>query len=193
MSYFRRKFKQIAEINKSGLRRFLTRLEQNPPGQLDVLAEVVDKEVWAHTDCLKCSNCCREMTPTYTFQDIKRIAAYLGVTIKQFKEKWLEKDAKSGDWMNKSRPCQFLNRVDNKCSIYEVRPADCAGFPHLTKKKMVNYIHVHKQNVQYCPATYRMVERMKELVKKNDLSEYILTAQKPVLPLPPNRPTDLLL
>ena len=50
------------------------------------------------------------------------------------------------------------------CSIYEVRPADCSGFPHLAKKKMTEYMHVHKQNVAYCPATYRMVEKLMEMV-----------------------------
>jgi hypothetical protein len=50
------------------------------------------------------------------------------------------------------------------CSIYDVRPADCAGFPHLNKKKMVEYIHVHKQNVEYCPATYLMVEQMMQRI-----------------------------
>lgn len=44
--------------------------------------------------------------------------------------------------------------------------ADCSGFPHLTKKKMVDYIHVHKQNVQYCPATYKMVEKMQALLNR---------------------------
>ena len=32
----------------------------------------------------------------------------------------------------------------------------------LKKKKMVEYIHVHQQNVEYCPATYKMVEKMME-------------------------------
>src|SRR3989337_2450492 len=67
---------------------------------------------------------------------LEPIDTHLGMTIKQFKEKWLYKERSTGDWMNKSRPCQFLNRNDNKCTIYEVRPADCAEFPHLTKKKM---------------------------------------------------------
>jgi Fe-S-cluster containining protein len=66
--------------------------------------------------------------------------------------------------VNISKPCQFLNLKSNKCSIYEVRPADCAGFPHLTKRKMTEYIHVHKQNIDYCPATYKMVEKMKVLL-----------------------------
>ena len=86
------------------------------------------------------------------------------MTEKAFKEKWLYYDAKDGDWMNRQQPCQFLDLSTNMCTIYAVRPADCAGFPHLTKKKMTDYMHVHKQNIAYCPATYKMVEKMKLLV-----------------------------
>ena len=126
------------------------------------LEEDEDAEVWKETDCLSCANCCKTMSPTFTPKDIKRIAAHFEMTAQAFKDKWLYYDKKDGDWMNTSQPCQFLNLKNNKCSIYEVRPADCAGFPHLTKKKMVDYIHVHQQNIEYCPATYNMVERMME-------------------------------
>jgi hypothetical protein len=27
---------------------------------------------------------------------------------------------------------------------------------------MKEYLHVHQQNVEYCPATFRMVEKMQE-------------------------------
>ncbi|CAN5627541.1 hypothetical protein BH11BAC3_BH11BAC3_34380 [soil metagenome] len=127
--------------------------------------EVVDKEVWAEIDCLTCGNCCKKMTPTFTVKDIKRISTHFEMTPKAFKEQWLVLD-KTGDWHNTKQPCQFLNLADNKCSIYPIRPADCAGFPHLTKKKAVSYIHVHKQNIQYCPATFKMVEKMKVLLAK---------------------------
>lgn len=165
MSHYLRQFKKKMLLQRPRLRRFLTKLENNPPKVLDNISVQLDKEVWAETNCLACSNCCREMSPTYTPQDLKRIAAHLGMTVKQFKEKWLYQEKKTGDWMNVNRPCQFLNLNDNKCSIYEVRPEDCAGFPHLTKRKMVDYIHVHKQNVQYCPATFKMVEKLMDAVK----------------------------
>jgi hypothetical protein len=87
------------------------------------------------------------------------------MSVAEFKEKWLYFDEEDGDWMNKKQPCQFLNLTTNMCSIYEVRPDDCAGFPHLKKKKMVEYIHVHQQNISYCPATYKMVEKFQELLK----------------------------
>ena len=103
------------------------------------------------------------MTPTFTVQDIKRISAHLGQTPKEFKDQWLVKD-KNQDWTNKINPCQFLDLKTNMCRIYEIRPTDCSGFPHLAKKKMVDYIHVHKQNIEYCPATYAMVEKLEKAV-----------------------------
>jgi Fe-S-cluster containining protein len=82
------------------------------------------------------------------------------MTTKAFKEKWLRRE-KNGrrDWLNRNEPCQFFNLADNTCSIYEVRPSDCAGFPHLTKN-LRDFSHVHKQNIECCPASYKLVEKM---------------------------------
>jgi Fe-S-cluster containining protein len=155
------KMKKKMLLNRSLFRRFLTKLEKEPPRGLDNLAVKTDKLVWAETDCLACANCCKTMTPTFTNTDIKRISAHLDMTEDAFKKKWLKKD-RAGDWINTRQPCQFLNLKDNKCSMYEVRPKDCSGFPHHTRRHMVDYMHVFKQNIEYCPATFRLVERMIE-------------------------------
>jgi len=165
-----RSFKQRVRHRKTSLRRFLTKLEKNPPRKLDEITMAVEKEVWREIDCLSCANCCKTMSPTYTPKDIRLISSHLNMTSQQFKDKWLHKESGSGDWMNKSTPCQFLNLDTNMCGIYEVRPLDCAGFPHLPKRKMVEYMHVHKQNIEYCPATYRMIEKMMEKMKTPILS-----------------------
>ena len=154
--------------HKKSFRRFLTKLERNPPRGLDKISSEVDKSIWKEVDCLSCANCCKQMSPTYTNKDINRISEYLQMTPEQFKLKWLTKD-KDGDWLNKSTPCQFLDPGNNKCSIYDIRPADCAGFPHLPKKKMVEYMHVHKQNIEMCPATFKMVERIKTLYEQQPI------------------------
>jgi uncharacterized protein len=158
-----RSFRQKVARTRRSFRRFLTKVENNPPRGLDKTAEVIDKEVWQEIDCLECANCCKQMTPTFTTADLKRISKHLDMTVEAFKEKWLYKD-RNGDWMNVKTPCQFLQK-DHKCAIYEVRPADCAGFPHLAKKKMTDYMHVHKQNITYCPAAHLMVEKMIERAK----------------------------
>lgn len=165
MSVNLRSFKQMIRYRKQKLKRFLSILENHPPGGLDKLAASVDKHIWKEIDCITCANCCKTMSPTYTNKDIKRISGHLNISAKEFKAKWLLKD-KEGDWLNRSTPCQFLDMGTNLCKIYEVRPVDCIGFPHFTKKKMVDYIHVHKQNVDHCPATLKMLERMMLLLHK---------------------------
>ena len=155
-------FKQKAKKHEKSFKSFLSKIGRKPPQDLDKNAVVIDAEVWKEVDCLSCANCCKSMSPTFTAADTKRIAAHFSITPKEFKEKWLEYDAKDKDWVNVSQPCQFLNLSTNMCAIYEVRPADCAGFTHLKKKKFVEYLHVHKQNISYCPATFKMVEKMME-------------------------------
>lgn len=157
-SFSLRKFRNHASKNKVVLRRFLSKIEKKTPRGFEKISAAMEPEVWQETDCLACANCCKTMTPTFTKQDIRRISAHLNQTPEAFIRKWLKKD-RTGDYINTSQPCQFLNLADNKCSIYEVRPADCAGFPHLPKK-MKDYAHVHKQNVEFCPATFRLVEKM---------------------------------
>jgi len=156
-----RSFKQKVRYHKKAFRRFLTKIEKAPPPGLNKMADATEKEVWKEVDCLTCANCCKTMSPTFTKADIKRISSHFSLTPEAFTKKWLRKD-RTGDIMNKTEPCQFLNLKDNKCSIYEIRPADCAGFPHLSKNKMVDYIHVYKQNIEYCPATYKLLEKMQE-------------------------------
>ncbi len=160
MPFSLRSFKHKARKSKNKMRRYLGKLEKNPPKRLDLSTALLETEVWQETECLACANCCKTMTPTFNKKDVKRISAHLQMTPEAFTTKWLKRE-KGGekDLVNKKQPCQFLNLVDNKCSIYEVRPEDCSGFPHLSKK-MKDYIHVHKQNVEYCPATHKLVEKM---------------------------------
>lgn len=152
-------FKRRLSIHRKSFRQFLNKTEKNPPRGIDAALAPIDKEVWKEVDCLTCANCCKKMTPTFTKQDLKRISAHFNQTPDEFRKKWLIKD-RNKDLVNKNQPCQFLNLKDNKCSIYAIRPADCSGFPHLAKKKWIEYAYIHKQNIDYCPATYKMVEKM---------------------------------
>jgi uncharacterized protein len=158
-----RAFRQKANRNKSVFKKFLKKISKKPPRGLDRIAVETDIEVWKEIDCLSCANCCKTMSPTYTGTDVKRIATHLKMTPKEFRKKWLRKD-RSGDWMNKTEPCQFLDLSNNYCSIYEVRPRDCAGFPHHTKRHTSQYTHVFEQNIEYCPATYKLVEKMRSKI-----------------------------
>ncbi|HEY8733922.1 MAG TPA: YkgJ family cysteine cluster protein [Puia sp.] len=156
-----RAFRNLVSRNKKRFRSFLTRLEKNAPGNLHLITLEANEIAWSKTDCLDCANCCKTMSPTYTQKDITRISKFLGMTKSAFKDKWLYRD-RTGDWMNIKQPCQFLDLKTNLCGVYEVRPRDCAGFPHHGTKKIKEYGHMYKQNVEFCPATYRLVESMQE-------------------------------
>ena len=139
---------------------------------LDPVAIELHKQAFKKIDCLDCANCCKTMSPTYKKADVKRISKHLKMTFKQYYDKYLELD-ESGDYMNKSVPCQFLKK-DNKCSIYSVRPSDCGGFPHTQYRDFKLYVSgTHIQNIEYCPITLNVVERMHEIIiskKKKNLT-----------------------
>ncbi len=160
-----KKFAKKAQKKKKPLIGFLKKLDKVVPEDFQTLVAEVDKKVWDDVDCLACANCCKTMTPTYTRKDIKRIATHFGMTPKEFKAKWLYQEEGSKDWMNTSTPCQFLGK-DNKCSIYEIRPDDCAEFPHHNKKPFDDYNDTFIQNVHRCPATFKLVDGLKKRVEK---------------------------
>lgn len=160
-----KRHKKKFDLQKRSLRYFITRFENNPPKDIQKMVMKANQEVWNEIDCLSCANCCKVMSPTYDEADIKRITTYLGMNADEFKKKWLYLDKRGKEWMNISRPCQFLDLATNKCSIYEVRPKDCAQFPHTIRRPILDYFHIHKQNIEYCPATMAFIEKLQESIK----------------------------
>ena len=160
-----KKFKRKALRNKDKLTAFLKRLDEVVPEGLQEIVAEEDEKVWAATDCTSCAHCCKTMTPTFTRKDVNRIALHLGMSVKEVVVKWLEKEEGTGDIINKNRPCQFL--IEDKCSIYAVRPDDCSGFPHHDKKPFDAYNDVFIQNVYRCPATYTLISLLKKRIEKD--------------------------
>ena len=93
--------KKKFDLNRKSFRYFISRIEKNPPKDLHEILDKTGKEVWSEVSCLSCANCCKVMSPTYTTEDIKRISAHLGMKAKDFKEKWLYRDKRNNEWMNK--------------------------------------------------------------------------------------------
>lgn len=141
---------------------FLRGLHRRKIRGIEPLVVRLNNETFKEIDCRTCANCCKTMTPTYLPSDIKRIASHVNMTPEAYKEKYLYLDA-VGDWMHYKLPCHFLGK-DNLCTIYEIRPKDCRGFPHTHNSNFMNSATVNIQNLEYCPATYRIVEKLYEKV-----------------------------
>lgn len=153
-----------ASRKKKDLTKFMRKVAKSKGPILKTAAEI-DKEVWNEVACLDCANCCKKMTPTYTKKDIRRIAAHLGMTYQEYFDKYLKID-ENKDIINTSTPCQFLGK-DHKCTIYEIRPDDCAGFPHFTRKDFRYQVaeKTYSNNISYCPATLVFVEKLKATIE----------------------------
>jgi Fe-S-cluster containining protein len=159
------KFKQKAARRKKVLTAFLSKFDEIVPEDLPQLVEEEEAKVWNEIDCTQCANCCKTMTPTYNKEDVTRIAAHLRMQPKVFIQKYLKKEPDSKDWVNKEVPCVFL--VDDKCSIYSIRPLDCAEFPHHNKKPFDEYTQTFKNNLVHCPATLQLISAIKQRVERD--------------------------
>ena len=156
-------FKSEYQKKKLVLGPFIRNINRRKIKGLNAMIKSTSDEVWKEIDCTRCANCCKSMTPTFTKADIKRVADHLQMSQQKFIDKYLEKDDEGKDWVNRKRPCQFLGS-DNLCTIYEVRPYDCKGFPHLKHTRWMDQREVFETNMEYCPATLKMVEIMFEKV-----------------------------
>jgi Fe-S-cluster containining protein len=82
-------------------------------------------------DCLKCPSLCCKMAGyvEVSRNDIRRLAKFLGVTVRQFEAQHLVEVTRKGEKLIKSGfdTCQFL-AADRTCTVYAARPENCRGY-----------------------------------------------------------------
>ena len=100
-----------------------------PIEEIDAIVHRLNRQVSAEIDCKKCANCCKQISPLFNQNDIKRFVRGLALRAEELKSSFLQKDEETGKYIFKVHPCPFLK--DNLCTNYENRPADCRSFPHL--------------------------------------------------------------
>ncbi len=68
-----------------------------------------------------------------TYQEIRALALFLGLSDDDFKERYLEKRGYKYSLKEKlvdeSYDCIFYDRTHNGCSVYKARPLQCRAFP----------------------------------------------------------------
>lgn len=128
-------WQQNAEHHDEENYRFLRSLKfRNYGFNPDELAADLHQQAFQILDCTRCANCCQSLTIMFNGEDIQRIAGHLNMTVDEFMAEYLEFDGENGneeDGLYKARrqPCPFLGD-DNRCAIYDVRPAVCREYPH---------------------------------------------------------------
>ena len=139
---------------------FFSRLSRYDKRKLDELFHDLHAEVFEQTDCLACANCCKSLGPRITDADIRRVSKSLHIKPSQFTDDFLRID-EDGDYVFKSMPCPFL-QSDNRCRIYDDRPAACREYPHTNRPRMYQVLDLTIRNIETCPAVFSIVEMMKQ-------------------------------
>ena len=142
------------------LKKFLKKLRQKPPKNLDSVVQTLDEEVFDTLDCLECANCCKTISPIFTQKDVERIASGLSMKPGRFVSDYLHIDDEM-DYVLNETPCPFLGE-DNYCSIYEIRPKACREYPHTAQRKFHSRIQLTMKNLKTCPAVFEIVTKMEE-------------------------------
>jgi hypothetical protein len=150
------------EDENDRFRLFLKTKCRLEPEEIDKRVFAATRRVWAGIDCTKCANCCREVHPTFSEEEVSRLAGRLAMSREEFIEMYLKRSELGDDtpWMTRTTPCPFLK--DNLCSVYEDRPADCSGYPYLYKPDFVSRTLGMIERTFTCPIVYQVMEELKK-------------------------------
>ena len=154
------KLLEQGKSNKKANKQFLKKLGRLKPSALDKAFHEQHEEAFNKIDCLDCANCCKTTSPIFRDVDIQRIAKHLRQKPGPFIDQYLHLDDDQ-DYVLNTAPCPFLG-MDNKCSIYEVRPQACREYPHTDRKNMHQILDLTYRNTLVCPAVNDVVENLKK-------------------------------
>jgi Fe-S-cluster containining protein len=154
-------WEKAAKENQKVYKRMLEKGNYNK--MLKALPDL-HEEAFSKIDCLECANCCKNYSPRFKTPDIKRISKLLRMKEGDFVESYLLLD-KDNDYVVKSSPCPFL-ADDNTCNIYDDRPSDCRRYPYTDEDVLLKRVQLTLKNATVCPATFVVLEKLKELESK---------------------------
>ncbi len=143
-------------------KRFLAKLKQRPPKDLDERVEQLHEAVFSEVDCLHCANCCKTTSPIVRDVDVERLAKYLRLKPAQLIEQYMYLD-QEGDYVMNTAPCPFLG-ADNYCSVYSARPKACREYPHTDRKNFHQILSLTLRNTLVCPAAARVIARLGQIL-----------------------------
>jgi hypothetical protein len=152
----------LAEAKEDENWRFRSFLKgQCNSAKVDRKAYENTRRVWAGIDCTSCANCCRQVKPSFSEEEVERLARRLKTERQRFIEEYLEPtEARSEKpWQTRTLPCPFLQ--GNLCTVYEDRPAECSEYPYLYKPHLTSRTVARLERTSTCPIIYEVIEDLK--------------------------------
>lgn len=137
--------------------------------ELDSIVHELFDYVSSEIDRTKCANCCNKVSPILNERNIKKLSGSVGISILNFKKRFLKKKD-DGDYTFNRLPCPFLE--NNICTQYKYRPNDCESYPHLHKEEFVFRLIGVVNNYSICPIVFNVYELLKEKIWENSMPNY---------------------
>jgi Fe-S-cluster containining protein len=132
--------------------------------ELDAVVKETTDEVWQQIDCTTCAHCCRTLQIVVDAQDIRKLAARLGIKPSQFSRRYVQ-TAADGTKHLISTPCAFLGD-DNRCTVYEDRPRACRDFPYLYEPGFRHRTLAMIENTGVCPIVFNVWQALQQRLRK---------------------------
>jgi len=147
------------------IKKTLNDIKKRPPEKLDIMVQAIHEEVFSETDCLKCAQCCKKISPIMYRHDIVRLSKAVKMILEEFADKYLVID-NDNDFVFKSSPCPFLSS-DNWCAVYNDRPTSCREYTHTDRRRFHQLIDLSIKNADICPAVQKILEQLVCVTGKN--------------------------
>lgn len=151
---------EASRKNEAANEQFKTVLLQQESEYVDALVFELNNEISGQIDCTQCGNCCRTLMINVEKEDADRLAKHLHLPVKSFENKYIEKSSEGWLAVMNTIPCSFLH--DNKCTVYEARPAECREFPGLHRPGFNHRLFATFMHYGRCPIIYNVIEELKK-------------------------------
>lgn len=139
------------------------------PAEIDAKAIAIYRDVSAIIDCTSCGNCCKEVYPRMTPDDISRLAKGMGQSTAEVLRLTYKQDDHTVSFCES--PCPMLQ--DNKCTVYSSRPDECREYPHLHKEDFLGGSIGTIENYGTCPIVFNVYARLKHAFAYDPQVDYI--------------------
>jgi Fe-S-cluster containining protein len=126
--------------------------------KIDDLVAAINAEVEPAIDCTECGACCKTLMINVTTAEATKTADFLGVSLNDFKEKYIE-ESQQGQLIMSQMPCHFL--AGSRCTVYEQRFTECREFPHLHRGNFKDRMFGTMIHYAMCPIIFNVVETLK--------------------------------
>ena len=155
-----KKIKKLAAGNEKEVDAFLERLKEAgiSSRSLDARLKKLLREIMPQFDCTKCAACCKDAFVVVETDDIRRLAAALGMKRSEFRALYIGKNDDRDTVFNR-RPCPFLKR--NLCTHYEARPDCCREYPYSLAVDSKSKLDNISANYQVCPVLFHALEELR--------------------------------